>query len=291
MGAMHFLGYEQQTIYNEFDRRGISWAIYAGDIPQSVLFEQLWPRLDHFHFLSSFYRHAARDERDFPQFAFIEPRYYPPHQSDDHPPNDVVRAQELLASVYNAIRANDGLWKSTLLVVLYDEHGGFFDHISPPPAVSPDGLNEEGCDFLRLGVRVPAVFVSPWIKPAPFGTATGGVHFDHTSLIKYLCDKVGWQIEPLKNRVLEAADFASYVQWTDEPRTDCPPAIIMPARAEFRRAAVAPLPQPEELNEHQEGLAAFMEYMGRDGPSKLKAEARAPGDPCADHRYSQGAYP
>jgi phospholipase C len=64
--------------------------------------------------------------------------------------------------VYNALRANDALWMSTLLVVLYDEHGRFYDHVSPPAAVPPDDFQEE-YSFDRFGVRVPAVLVSAWV--------------------------------------------------------------------------------------------------------------------------------
>ena len=195
---------------------------------------------------------------------FIEPRYNPPHQNDDHPPHNVVRAQELLASVYNAIRTNDGLWNSTLLIVLYDEHGGFYDHVIPPSAVSPDGLNKEGCDFKQLGVRVPAVFVSPWIEKSVFGR-TEGMHFDHTSILRYLCDKDGWNLEPLKERVRAAENFAAHVNWTDKPRIDMPRSIIMPAvttNLAVRAATGAILPVP--MNENQEGLAAFMVHMGHE---------------------------
>ena len=67
----------------------------------------------------------------FRPIAFIEPSYYWPGQNDDHPPHTTLNAQALLGSVYNALRQNEKLWNSTLLVVLYDEHGGFYDHVSP----------------------------------------------------------------------------------------------------------------------------------------------------------------
>src|SRR5207249_11093659 len=126
-------------------------------------------------------------------FCFIEPRYYLPGQNDDHPPHTTLRAQALLGSVYNALRDNDPLWNSTLFVVLYDEHGGFYDHLPPPGAVPPDGHMLPNFRFDRLGVRVPALLVSPWVERTILKIA-----LDHTSLLKYLIEK--WDLGPLTNR-------------------------------------------------------------------------------------------
>ena len=80
-------------------------------------------------FVDQFVQDAAGSEAAFPAFCFIEPNYNGADENDDHPPHDVMKAQKFLAEVYNAIRANADLWNSTLLVVLYDEHGGFYDHV------------------------------------------------------------------------------------------------------------------------------------------------------------------
>jgi hypothetical protein len=113
--------------------------------------------------------------------------------------------------VYNSIRSNPDLWASTLLVVLYDEHGGFYDHAEPPSAIPPDDHHEE-YTFDRSGIRVPAVLVSPWVTmgfdPTPF---------DHTSLLKYLIDK--WQLSPLGNRTAKANSIEPLIQ-KGTPRTD-----------------------------------------------------------------------
>src|SRR5262249_58503967 len=124
-------------------------------------------------------------EQNFPDFVFIEPAYTM-GPNDDHPPHDPIRGQRLIAEVYNEVRANDRLWRTTLLVILYDEHGGFADHVSPPAAVPPDAYNVDGVAFNQLGVRVPAVFVSPWLAPQ----ARRGL-FDHTSLLRSLTQKMG----------------------------------------------------------------------------------------------------
>ncbi|MGH6969212.1 MAG: alkaline phosphatase family protein, partial [Stellaceae bacterium] len=105
--------------------------------------------------------------------------------------------EKLIADVYNAIRANPALWQSTLLLVFYDEHGGFYDHVAPPAAIAPDDHREE-YSFDRLGVRVPALIVSPWIDRGFEPT-----QFDHTSVLKYLIEK--WHLGPLGQRAAAAS--------------------------------------------------------------------------------------
>jgi phospholipase C len=106
------------------------------------------------------------------------PTYFGPHQNDQHPPHDVMRGDTLIAHVYSPLRANQALFERRLLIVLYDEHGGFFDHVVPRRTVPPDDNTSEFA-FDRLGFRVPAIFVSPLLDP---GVAHGV--YDHTSLLK-----------------------------------------------------------------------------------------------------------
>ena len=94
--------------------------------------------------------------------------------NDDHPPSDVGAGQELVLLVYNAL-ASGPLWDKTLLLVVYDEHGGFHDHVPPPAAPDDDEVQ-----FGHYGVRVPALVVSPWIARGSVGHEL----YDHTSIIK-----------------------------------------------------------------------------------------------------------
>jgi phospholipase C len=95
--------------------------------------------------------------------------------NDDHPPSDVQDGQELVMLVYNAL-ATSPLWEKALLLVVYDEHGGFFDHV-PPPENPPD--DDPGV-FSRYGIRVPALVVSPWVA----ARSVSSTLYDHTSIIK-----------------------------------------------------------------------------------------------------------
>ncbi len=267
-----YLGYTQDTIYDRLNDRGIDWRVYFGDIPQSiVLSHQRRPENAlRYRPMAELYADAADTRHPFPAYSFIEPKYEWPNQNDDHPPHPTARAQQLIADVYNALRGNEALWQSTLLVVLYDEHGGFYDHVSPPAAVPPDGHTEE-YTFDRLGVRVPAVLVSPWVE-------AGVVHtvFDHTSLLRYLSDK--WNLAPLTARVTQADSFADVIRADGAPRDDTPASLALPAEQRALAAAggAAPPEPAEALNENQKSLLTFTEYIEPeiDEPATLKA-ARA----------------
>jgi len=214
--AIHL--YDQDTVYDRLSAANKSWAIYFGDVPQTLtmihMLEQPW----HFHKMDAFLRDCSGPEASFPDYAFIEPTYFGDGQNDQHPPSDVLRGEILLAQVYNAIRDNQALWEKTLLVILYDEHGGFFDHVSPPACVAPDGHINDGFDFSRLGVRVPAVLVSPWIEPQILHD-----DFDHTSLLKFVTDL--WGLGPLGARTAAAQSFASSLSTAGAARTDSPAHI------------------------------------------------------------------
>jgi hypothetical protein len=98
---------------------------------------------------------------NLPNYCFLEPRYNasdgndPMAASDQHPDHDVEEGETLIQDVFNAIRSNRETWESTLLVIVYDEHGGLFDHVPPPAAVTPDGINSGDPFFAfdRLGAR------------------------------------------------------------------------------------------------------------------------------------------
>jgi phospholipase C len=130
---------------------------------------------------------------NLPDYSFIEPNYNDHDTdtgeavaSDQHPDHNIQAGELFIASVYNAIKQNASLWQSTALLVVYDEHGGIYDHVVPP-ACTPDQFTASANDtgtgqpfaFDRLGVRVPAILISPWI---PKGSVVDGRIFDHASI-------------------------------------------------------------------------------------------------------------
>jgi phospholipase C len=157
--------------------------------------ERNWSAVLQYRFFDQFLADAQCGA--LPNYSFIEPRYFSDLRfgvpSDQHPPHNVAVGEKLIADVYNAVRSSP-CWKKSLLVVTYDEHGGCYDHMSPPRAVSPDGLGSSGFFFDAYGVRVPAVIISPYIpagsivRSAPAGISYDRppYPFDHTSIIATL---------------------------------------------------------------------------------------------------------
>ena len=169
-----------------------------------------------------------RDEKSFPEFVFLEPKYFGADENDDHPPHNIMKGEKFIADVYNAIRSNPDLWNNSLLVITFDEHGGLFDHVTPPGAVAPDNHREE-YTFDQLGVRVPALLISPWVSRTVEHT-----QFDHTSVLKYLIDK--WSLGPLGLRAAAATSIAAALREAS-PRTDTIPFIRVPYTAADARAS------------------------------------------------------
>ncbi len=142
-----------------------------------------------------------------PAVSWIDPRFKDlrvlgPDSNDDHPPSDVIAGQDLILTIYHALSSAE-TWAKTLLVIAYDEHGGFYDHVPPPAAVDDDH------EFQRLGVRVPALLVSPLVARESSSTSLLGpeVHFDHTSIVKTILTRfcnAGGQIPALTARVAAA---------------------------------------------------------------------------------------
>jgi phospholipase C len=192
------------------------------------------------------------NNKTLPKYSFIEPRYggideLPPNSN--HPPQNVIDGEILLATVYNAIAQNEYYWPRTLLIITYDEHGGCFDHVVPPAAISPGGTplrNASSFTFNRYGPRVPAILISPYIaagtvlRPAGFAynpvsegitTANKVTPFDHTSIIKTVieCFNIQTNGNPanLTQRDLNAPSLLPALTLTS-PNMNSPGPIAVP---------------------------------------------------------------
>ena len=265
--------YTQDTIYDRLNDAGVSWKIYHDGVPQSlVLTHQMEPQnAARYESIGDFFEDVKGAEADFPSYSFIEPAYFGSGQNDQHPPSNVNNGEALIANVYNAIRANAALWNSTLLVVLYDENGGFYDHVYPPAATPPDKLTDDGFTFDQYGFRVPALLISPWV-PRNFSSRI----FDHTSLLRYVSDK--WSLSSLTKRVDAANSILPLLTTLSAPRTDTPakipaPALPKAAVAAVRTAFVTPT---TELNDLQKSLITLTELLEQKTDDSAKAKtARA----------------
>jgi phospholipase C len=241
LGLIEGVHFANGTIFDRLDRANLAWKIYHGDdFPQTLQIAGMIPNLAKGRFaeLENFARDVSQP--DFaPTYVFIEPNYGHTltHGADfrcgnsQHPLDDVTRGERLLKDVYEAIRRSPH-WAESVLVLTYDEHGGFYDHVSPPAAVAPGDVilkpsnSQHHFDFRQLGVRVPAVVVSPWV---PRGLVDHTI-YDHTSVlatVEHLFD-----LDPLTERDRQAAAF-SHLFRLEVPRTDAPMALPDPAVSGF----------------------------------------------------------
>ncbi len=242
------------TIFERLNDAHLTWRVYVDPrqiLPATALIHarRLAPYFTtNFSMIYDFYEDARNG--GLPQYSFIEPNMFHPH-TDMHPPGaaklrhalhlpptDSMRGGErLLAEVYNAVRTSASStgsnWANTLLLVTFDEHGGTFDHVPPPPAQPPDPVatdNELGFKFDRSGVRVPAIAISAWIDR---GTIINQ-EYRSTSVIRTLRER--WELgEPLTARDAMAADIALILsRGSPRPPEDWP-MVVPPKESAFAK--------------------------------------------------------
>jgi len=260
--------YTQDTIFDRLNDAGKSWRIYHDGLPCALILTGLRTQLSNFRDMKDFESDAA-GEAAFPAFTWIEPCYFGANANDQHPPSDVLRGDALVAKVFNAIRSNEHLWLKTLLIIVHDEHGGFYDHVPPMPTVPPDAARRGAFGFDALGVRVPAILVSPYAPSQVSSTV-----FDHTSILRYVCDK--WDLKPLGNRAASANSLAPLLEST--PRQDIPTSIHVPKLAKSTK--------PIMLDGAREALVCLIENLYGKSDDSLEKRARASTNSMAPSQVS-----
>ncbi len=276
--------YRMETVFQRLTGAGQSWRIYFHDIAQAGTLAGLWGDvLTHFRWFEDDFASDTAAGR-LPAYSFIEPRFFTDVvggnvPNDAHPPHNVAYGEALVADVYNAVRGGPG-WRETLLVITYDEHGGCFDHVLPPPATPPGGQTPDGFDFGTFGVRVPAVIVSPYVRPGSVIRPAGPTPFDHTSIIATLRRLFGFA--SLTPRDAAAPDLVAALDAqaaNDGPASITAPAVP-PSPEVVARAAAKP------LNSMQRSLtvsAAQLPTAGADVAAHVRRLA-AVADPMPDDR-------
>jgi phospholipase C len=227
--------FQNGNVFDLLDANCIPWCIYEGDdFPVSFAMKgmnlnALQGRFKGFDGFASDVSKPTFGEK----FVFIEPKYGA-HGFDItgpgdfacgnsmHPLDDVVRGERLIKQVYEAIR-NSPHWEHSMLIVTFDEHGGFYDHVAPGPAVPPGDLEtagyvQHGFKFDRLGVRVPALVISPYTQRGVIDHTV----YDHTSMLKTV--ELLFGMGNLTNRDQAAEDVLRLLPLT-APRTDTPTVL------------------------------------------------------------------
>jgi phospholipase C len=198
------LQFQNGHIFDRLTANNVTWRVYHHhrgfpdiDFPQALCLKGMVDKRNDprfFRYFGSFASDVAAG--DVAEYTFIEPKYDLPgyvNGNSQHPIGAISTGEFLIKAVQRAIFTQKVGDHSTLLVT-WDEHGGFFDHVTPSPATPPgDAPLNHGrahypgnCPFDRLGVRVPAVLVSPWLPAGLGSNIFKNSSFDHSSIIRSL---------------------------------------------------------------------------------------------------------
>jgi phospholipase C len=185
-------GFNQPTIFNLLDAAHITWKVYFSQVPFAGLFTYVQQHPLNLAPVAQYYVDAATG--NLPQVSFVDPIFVATAQTetDEHPPSNVQVGEYFSASVINALMHSPN-WSSSALFFTYDEHGGFYDHVAPPAAVTPDDIppmlaaGDTPGQFNEYGIRVPVAVISPFSKP---GYVSHVVN-DHTSILKFIETRFG----------------------------------------------------------------------------------------------------
>ena len=287
--------YHQPSFARHLDAHDVSWRWYSFEVGTLRMADARYAlgHHDRFAFFSrenlnwkaeleiridahaaSFLEDAARGT--LPSVSWIDPNFsdFNPigfQPNDDHAPADIKDGQELVLAVYHAL-ATGPQWDKTMLVIFYDEHGGFYDHVPPLAAADDDPRM-----FGRYGVRVPALVVSPWAEPGSVSTTV----FDHTSIIKTILQRFA----PAALNPAQAAPWAARPR--DQRRAPALPGNTRGPGPRSRRTAhrhlTAASSRPTNADPRRRG-ARGGQTTGRDDPPLPARPATRNRSPDQDRR-------
>jgi phospholipase C len=246
-------------IFQVLDHYGINWADYYAELPSPGLFGAAWAAQQQgthlFGPLGSVPATVAAFSAicaagTLPPVVMVETDY---QYGSEENPQDIQVGQYFVNGVVNALMSSP-MWATSLLVFTYDEHGGYYDHVPPPAALSPgDGshpsaANTYGDDYTSLGIRVPAVVVSPWARSG----FTSHTVYDHTSILATIERK--WNLPALTYRDANANHLGDCLvssgpaPFATPPTLTAAPDVTEPSSASCEQTG-SPLPPvnvPEE---------------------------------------------
>jgi len=243
--AEDIMGFTQHSIFGDFDDVNVDYKVYFSDVPSPVLLDDLRKAPWHMRPMVEFELDAALG--DLPKFSWLDPRYFSIgefEESDQHPgepifggylkTDSVMNGDRLVRWVYEVLRSSPK-WNNTMLLVYYDEHGGMYDHVSPrlKGVPNPDGINSTQPPFAfdRLGVRVPAVLISPRVKLGSVLRPPAGKSFEHSSLLGTM--RALFPELPRKPLTKREAWAATFEDLFDQPPcgNQCPPLTLTSGNA------------------------------------------------------------
>ena len=170
-------GFQWMTIVDKLAYAGVSVIDYASDLPPLLLWgNRMSP---HVRTIDDYYTDCAAGT--LPSVCFVDPSFGGDNRSDDHPHGDIRAGQKFVQDTFTAF-AKSSHWNRGAFIVLYDEWGGFYDHVNPPHLPDDRRSADDANDFSQAGFRVPCMIASPRVRP-------GWVdhhQYDHTSILRFL---------------------------------------------------------------------------------------------------------
>jgi phospholipase C len=243
-------GFPDTTIFAALDRKGVSNRYFYNDVPVTALWGP--PAAKRSGQVQEFYELAALGQ--LPHVSYVDPNFGgsigegPGISGDEHPHGDIRTGEAFVSDVVHAFMESPQ-WKRGALFIIYDEWGGFFDHVRPPRV--PDIRNNRNIDedYGLMGFRIPAVAVSPWVRRGHVAHSIYGFE----SILKMIEYRFG--VGPLTRRDAYASNIARSFEWEHKPRFDVPTlprpehVVSKPCPGEKRLAADGARPQPHPLVE------------------------------------------
>jgi len=232
------------TIYDQLNAHGITWRDYYVDLPQPGLFKSVYDaNMDKVVHASQFAADAAAGT--LPAVSWVDASS---NTSTEEDPQDIQLGEAFVAPMIQAAMQGPA-WEKTLLIWTYDEHGGYYDHVPPPPAVKPDDITpdiqvppDQPGAYDRLGFRVPSVVISPYARR----NYVSHVVHDHTSILKLIETK--WNLPALTFRdanadnLLDSLDLHASPAFREPPHLATPGLTAVPSNCAPGQPGVIPPP-------------------------------------------------
>ncbi len=167
----------KNQLMKEMEAHGRDWKIYRDGITSFAI---VYGPSYNGSSMSSFDDDVKNDK--LPALVLLDPSFSGSGENDMHPPSNIQLGEAYVTHVLDTLASNEKAWKSSVLFITFDEHGGFYDHVPPPAACIPDGDKPPSYAYDRMGFRVPMIAMGPWVKPKYVS------HFvtDHASLARFI---------------------------------------------------------------------------------------------------------
>jgi phospholipase C len=265
------------NIFERLDAHGIAWRNYYSDLPSvAILLDYARQNQSKLLHIGQFFLDAAAGT--LPAVALVDPAF---NGGSEENPDDIRVGEQFAAQVINAVMAGPG-WPKTLLVWLYDEHGGYYDHIPPPRAIAPDDIppnlapGDQPGGYDRYGFRVPAVIVSPYARRNHISHKIR----DHTSILKFIERK--WNLGALTFRDANADDLFDCLHLHEQPAFLEPPTLPAPALAASNPPACTPgnpgtIPPPDAVTPAAHAAQPRLRALARPAEAEIRM-----GEPLAE---------